>query len=203
MPRRRFSTRLPLFIACLLPLFFFPAAAQQTAPSATGAPARTDDRSKLELETFSLVNHYREANELPPLQWDSVIAKVARGHSRDMAVGGVDFGHDGFSQRVAQLQTALPGLRGAGENVLRTDNPDQVARVAVEVWLKSPHHLKNIRGDFNYSGMGIWVDEKGMIYFTQIFVKTAPPTQEAQAAPPPQLVTPFGLLATPKTRSGP
>jgi len=200
MIRFNLGAPLLLLIACLL----FPASsravAQQSDSSTNGVTDTTDERNRLELETFSLINDYRKAHALPALQWDDVIAKIARGHSRDMAGGGVEFGHDGFSERVTRIKDALPGLRGAGENVLRTDNPDQVARLAVDVWLKSPHHLKNIRGDFNYSGLGIWVDAKGIIYFTQIFIKTEPQMQEAQAPPAPQVASPFGLLASPQTR---
>jgi len=156
-------------------------------------------RQALERETFDLVNAYRKANGLPGLQWDDTIAKVSRGHSKDMADDDVDFGHDGFSDRVDQLKKAVAGLsfEGAGEKVLRTNDPREVARVAVSLWLKSPHHLKNIRGDFNYSGMGVWVDDKGMIYFTQVFLKLEPVTTVAQTPPPPAVQTPFGFLAVP------
>ena len=82
--------------------------------------------------------------------------------------------------------------------MLKTDDPDQVAQRAVAIWLRSPEHLKNIRGDFNYSGLGIWRDTKGTIYFTQIFVKIVPQMEAAQG--PPGIETPFGLLAAPKTR---
>jgi len=97
----------------------------------------------------------------------------------------------------------MTGLRGAGENVFMTDNPDQAARNAVALWLRSPHHLKNIRGDYNYSGLGVWQDKQGAIYFTQIFVKIEPPAQQTQAASTsaPSDITPFGMLATPNTRS--
>jgi uncharacterized protein YkwD len=132
-----------------------------------------DFRGALERETFALVNQYRQASDLPLLAWDNAIAAEARAHSRDMATGSVDFGHDGFSGRIDRLKSALRGLQGAGENVLMTDNPDHVARNAVALWLRSPHHLRNIRGDYNYSGLGIWEDKTGTIYFTQIFVKTA------------------------------
>jgi len=162
-------------------------------------PAAADGNG-LEQESFFLVNQYRNENKLPPFQWSDAIAKVARGHSKDMASGDVDFGHDGFGERVTHLKTVMIGLTGAGENVLKTDDPDQIARRAVDLWLKSPHHLKNIRGDFNYSGMGIWKSEDGFIYFTQIFVKTEPEAQAAKATPMPGIMTPFGLLAAPKTR---
>jgi len=177
------------------------AAAQPTPASSSSVKVTVDDRAALEKETFSLVNQYRAKCKLPPLQWDDGMAKVARGHSRDMAAGDVDFGHAGFGDRVRELKTMMPGLKGAGENVLKTDDPDQVqvAERAVAVWLKSPHHLENIRGDFNYSGLGVWRDDQGMIYFTQIFVKIVPPVQAAQS-PPPGLETPFGLLAAPQTR---
>jgi uncharacterized protein YkwD len=201
MPETRIATRFLPIVALLLAAFSG-SEAQQTpgsAPSARGA----DYRSGVERETFSLVNQYRKASQLPPLAWDGEIAQVARAHSKDMATGEVDFGHDGFSERISRLKASMAGLWGAGENVFMTGNLDQVARVAVEQWLRSPHHLKNIRGDYNYSGLGVWQDKAGAIYFTQIFVKIKPPAEEAQAAPPPQLVTPFGILATPTTRSGP
>jgi uncharacterized protein YkwD len=176
--------------------------AQQTHGSASSASG-ADYRNGVELETFSLINHYRETSKLPPLTWDGAIAKAARAHSKDMATGEVDFGHDGFGDRISRLRTVLIGLRGAGENVFMSDSLDQVARNAVTQWLRSPHHLANIRGDYNYSGLGIWQDKQGALYFTQIFVKIKPPVQETQTAPPPELVTPFGMLATPKTRTAP
>ncbi len=203
MPRLLLA-RIFLIAAGLSLPSLIPTSAQDTSASAEGTLTSVSYREGLEQQTFALVNQYRLAHHFPPLRWDGTIAKVARGHSQDMASGEVDFGHGGFMQRVSVLKTELIGLHGAGENVLRTNDPGNVAATAVNLWLHSPHHLANIRGDFNYSGMGIWVDDQGMIYFTQIFVKTEPPpAEEAQTAPPPGLMTPFGLIATPKTRSGP
>ena len=75
----------------------------------------------------------------------------------------------------------------------KTDDPNEVAQSAVRIWLHSPHHLENIRGDFNYSGMGIWRNDQGMIYFTQIFVKIVPQTstKRRRQSPAPAVVTPF------------
>ncbi|HEV3271964.1 MAG TPA: CAP domain-containing protein [Candidatus Methylacidiphilales bacterium] len=183
MSATRLVTRFPLILAFLALAAFSGVEAQQangSAPAATGA----DYRSGVELETFSLINHYRQTNGLPPLAWNDAIAKAARVHSKDMATGEVDFGHEGFADRVGRLKAVMTGLRGAGENVFMTTNLDQVARIAVTRWLHSPHHLENIRGDYNYSGLGVWQDKAGTIYFTQIFLKIAPPEQEAEAAPP-------------------
>jgi uncharacterized protein YkwD len=187
-------------LAFLILAAFSSVEAQQThgsVPVANGV----DYRSGVELETFSLINHYRQTNGLPLLAWDGEIAKVARSHSKDMATGEVDFGHEGFHDRVSRLKTVMTGLQGAGENVFMTDDLNQVALNAVTQWLRSPHHLENIRGNYNYSGLGVWRDKDGAIYFTQIFVKIGPPEQEAEAAP--SIITPFGLLATPRTRTGP
>jgi uncharacterized protein YkwD len=188
------------FIAFLCLTAFCGVEAQQengSAPAARGA----DYRSGVEQETFSLINEYRKANDLPPLAWDGEISKVARGHSQDMATGEVDFGHDGFGDRVDRLKSVVTGYRGAGENVLMTSNLDQVARNAVSLWLRSPHHLKNIRGDYNHSGLGVWQDKNGAIYFTQIFLKFESSAQQAQAEPRP--ATLFGIFAASYIRSAP
>jgi uncharacterized protein YkwD len=193
-----------LLIAGVL-LIFSKVEAQQTAIPIAGTHADTELHHKFEQETFFLVNQYRKANKLPPLQWDNAIAQVARLHSRDMATGEVDFGHDRFGSRVSQLKMVMVGLRGAGENVLETDDPNQVSENAVALWLRSPAHLHNIRGDYNYSALGVWQNKDGVIYFTQIFVKIQPQAQtvQVQAPFPAQVSSPFGLLAPPQTRTQP
>lgn len=202
MPGTQVTTRLLATLAFLSLAAFVTSPAQQTRASSS-ATSGADYRSGVEQETFSLVNQYRKTNRLPPLVWAGAIAQAARAHSKDMATGEVDFGHDGFDDRVSHLKTVMTGLWGAGENVLMTDNLDQVARKAVALWLRSPHHLENIRGDYNYSGLGVWQDKDGAVYFTQIFVKIKSPAQEAETEPQSSVITPFGLLASPKTRNAP
>lgn len=196
MSRIFFAGRLALPLFLLLSMTL-PGGAGESTP----APA-TDYRSSVEQETFGLINQYRRDNKMPPLRWDAEIARVARVHSRDMAMKEVGFGHDGFDGRVDKLKSIKVGFGGAGENVLRTDDPDQLAQRAVALWLKSPAHLHNIRGDYNYSGLGIWIDKDGGIYFTQLFFKFQPRAEAAQAEPKPEpkVESPFGLLAPPSTR---
>jgi len=173
----------------------------QQESSLTGIPTgkeKLEFQHELEQQAFLLVNQYRKAHKLSSLSWNETIAKVARGHSKNMAAGKVDFGHDGFSGRVNQLKTTLIGLKGCGENVLKTDDPNEIAPRAVALWLRSPAHLRNIRGDYNCSGIGVWQDEQGMIYFTQIFVKIEPRAEAAQVES--SSSSPLGLLASPQTR---
>lgn len=202
MPGIRIVTRLILLISLVVLTAFFRVEAQQThGPISTASGA--DYRSGVEQKTFFLVNQYRKSSDLPLLVWDDSIAKAARAHSKDMATGEIDFGHDGFGDRVGRLKTVMTGFRGAGENVLMTSELDDVAKNAVALWLRSPHHLENIRGDYNYSGLGVWQDKNGTIYFTQIFMKFAPETEETQAVPASSVMMSFGMLAAPNTRARP
>lgn len=189
------------YLIAFLILASFHGAEAQSAAVVMLRPGGSEYRNEVEQETFSLVNQYRKESGLPLLTWDAAIAKSARAHSKDMATGEVDFGHDGFGDRIDHLRTVLPGLWGAGENVLFTSDPNDVAKHALAMWLHSPHHLKNIRGDYNYSGLGVWQDKDGTLYFTQIFVKIRAPVQEAESEPTPAVVTPFGMLASPETRA--
>ncbi len=134
-----------------------------------------DFQRDLEKQTFKLINQYRDHEGMPPLKWNDGIAGIARAHSHDMATGDADFGHSGFSDRVDQMKSLLAGFEGAGENVLYTTQLDEAAERAVQMWLHSPHHLKNIRGDYTFSGVGVWQSKDGAIYFTQLFLKTAEP----------------------------
>jgi uncharacterized protein YkwD len=169
----------PVRLAFLvLLLAAFPAAAQD--PAATGQPlaAAVELPRQLEHKTFDLINQYREAEGLPRLVWNSAIANIARLHSRDMATGEVGFGHGGFRERMSELHDLFAGMRGGGENVFYTDAVPGVARAAVQAWLHSPPHLHNIRGDYQSSGLGLWRRSDGAYFFTQIFVKVAPPEPE-------------------------
>jgi len=191
-----------LLVALVFEAFYFSIAdAQPSVPSkVSDKDAAIAYRTQLEKETFSLINDYRKANDLPGLKWSGDIAEVARAHSQDMATGEVDFGHEGFGKRVEILKTKMIGVNGAGENVFKTDDPNQVAQSAVTIWLHSPHHLANIRGDFNYTGVGVWKDDQGTVYFTQFFVKIQPRALPAAAAPEPQVTSPYMYLAPPSTR---
>jgi uncharacterized protein YkwD len=149
------------------------------APAQTLAAGSTDYALAIEQKAFALINDYRTREGLPALAWNDEIAALARAHSRDMATARVAFGHEGFKDRVAHMREQFPYFRGAGENVFFASVPLDlsVAGLAVQSWLHSPHHLKNIRGDFNVSGIGAAVSNDGSIYLTQLFLKTGAAAQ--------------------------
>lgn len=86
-----------------------------------------------------------------------------------MANGKVPFSHQGFEKRV----TILPIIyKSAGENVAFNQGYSDPAGQAVIGWLNSPGHLKNIKGKYNLTGIGVAANQKGEVYLTQIFLQT-------------------------------
>lgn len=124
----------------------------------------------LEEYTHQLINQYRKSQNLPPLTLDARISKEARAHSQAMANGEVPFSHNGFEQRVKAIGKSI-SYGAAAENVAYNQGFSDPAKQAVEGWLKSPGHLKNIQGQYDLTGMGVAKNAKGEYYLTQIFIK--------------------------------
>jgi uncharacterized protein YkwD len=135
---------------------------------ASSGPERTIDIKDLEKSTFDLVNNYRKSKDLPPLKLDPKISDACREHSQDMASGKMKLGHDGFDERVDGLKISYSS---AAENVAWNYNHPDPAVEALQDWIKSTGHRKNMEGDFKLTGIGIARDPRGGYYFTQIFIK--------------------------------
>ncbi len=125
----------------------------------------------LEARTLALVNQHRASKGLGSLSSNDVIVEQARQHSSNMAKKTVAFGHEGFNDRVAVIQTKI-SLSSAGENVAMMSGMADPAQAAFNGWLNSAGHKANMEGDFNLTGMGIAKNTDGAYYFTQIFVKS-------------------------------
>ncbi|WP_315815429.1 CAP domain-containing protein [Paraflavitalea speifideaquila] len=120
----------------------------------------------LEDQILDLINQYRQKKGLPALATDPVIEAEARRHTIAMASHRSPFGHDGFSYRSKVITSKIPGVTATAENVAYGSRS---AREAVDGWLRSPGHKKNIEGKFKLTGIGVARDEKSTLYFTQIF----------------------------------
>lgn len=155
------------------PLPFLVLLACVSAGAVPGARA-TGDLAALERDVARLVNEHRTAHRLNALRVDSGLAAIAREHSAAMAAGRVPMGHDGFSARADRVERLL-AYHEIAENVAMNDyGAGRTVRVAVDGWLKSPHHLENIEGDFNLTGVGIARSHEGAFYYTQLFVASVP-----------------------------
>jgi uncharacterized protein YkwD len=128
------------------------------------------EHNDLELELHELVNGHREDMGLESLALVGDFSAIARGHSEDMGAGDVEFGHDGFDDRTAQMIDLEGGLVATGENVAWVSAGwDDPAGAMFEGWLDSPGHRENIEGDWNQTGMGAAEDGDGGWYATQLF----------------------------------
>lgn len=125
----------------------------------------------LEKSVYEQVNKYRASRQLPPLTLNSSIIEQAKIHSQNMANGKVPFSHNGFQQRVDAIGKSIT-YREAAENVAYNLGFSDPARNAVEGWIKSPGHRKNMEGNYNLTGIGIAKNTKGEYYFTQIFIRS-------------------------------
>lgn len=62
-------------------------------------------------------------------------------------------------------------LLSFAENVAYNHYYDDPVKVAVDGWMKSAGHKKNILGDFEETGVGVAISKEGQFYITQLFAK--------------------------------
>jgi len=111
-------------------------------------------------------NEFRRQNGLYPLQWNSRLAVIGEIHCRNMADGKVPVGHDGFHDRVKMFP--FPA-RSFAENVAMNGGSMFPERTAVEGWINSPGHRKNLLSKNVLCGIGVARSFDGRYYFTQLF----------------------------------
>lgn len=125
----------------------------------------TADEAKL----IELTNAERKKRQLPPLQPDPVLMKLARTHSVNMAnldQIGHEFNGKTFSQRMQQVNYQASR---AGENVAQGQ---RTPGEAIAGWMQSPGHKGNIlQADYTRIGVGMASSKSGKPYFTQVFAK--------------------------------
>jgi uncharacterized protein YkwD len=129
---------------------------------------------RIEVEVLRLTNVYRGSRSLPPLREAHALAELARGHSGDLArrrPTHVD--HLGFRNRFERASRSV-ALISFSENVARMGlkRPDPATWV-VDSWVASAIHRKNIEGDYDLVGIGVFRREDRYYFFTQILGGTA------------------------------
>lgn len=133
-------------------------------------PAKVENNdTAMQNEILQYINQYRKTRGLAPLEMNYKIVIEAKRHSMDMATHKMAFGHQYFTTRIKRLRTQINNSNAGAENIAYNYKN---AQDVVKNWLRSPGHKKNIDGNYNLTGIGVARDNKGKLYFTQIFLKT-------------------------------
>lgn len=120
---------------------------------------------------FTQVNTFRAQHMMPHLHWSPELAQIATLHAQRMARGEASFDHQNFDQRVQ----AIPfGHKGVAENLGMNNGSGQgtdPVDKAVQGWINSSGHCKNLLGTFTLTGVGIACSASGIFYFNQLYVQ--------------------------------
>lgn len=130
--------------------------------------ATTVQAGSFEQDILFYTNRYRSAKGRPALQLNKEASRQAKSHSRDMASHRTAFGHNGFEGRVQRIRKKEGFIASSAENVAYGD---LTAKEVVDGWIKSTPHRKNILGNYTEIGIGVAKGSKGVLYYTQIFIK--------------------------------
>ena len=120
-------------------------------------------------DVLKYTNEFRKSKVLKTLEMRSDLNTIARRHSEDMAGGRCGFGHEGYNLRVSKVRKIIKPCEGfVGENVAYGA---RTGKAAFDIWKNSSGHRKNMLGDYKYIGIGIASNRRGIIYYTQLFVR--------------------------------
>jgi len=179
----------------LLPAILL-AVACAAQPANRPAPRPSIDGADLARRVHARINAERTKMKLRALAWDEGLARIAEAHSRDMAKRGY-VGHkspegNGFPFRYRRAGYSCGIRRGrtvhrGAENIalgslfasVTTVNGvayydwnsvDALARRAVEGWMNSPGHRRNILTPYwRNEGIGVAIGADNRVYITQNF----------------------------------
>ena len=129
-------------------------------------PKTNNELDEIGKQALKLTNEFRKSNNLPPCKWHQSLCDIGKVHSKNMSEGKVPFGHHGFNDRVKQYPFRP---LSAAENVAMSNGLRNVASVAVNGWIESPGHRKNLLSNNNYCGIGVYRGYNGAYYLTQLF----------------------------------
>ena len=121
---------------------------------------------------FELMNAERQAAGLPYLQWSDEAARLANSHAKSMASGKF-FSHRGQDGETVDGRAEQMGIKwhAIGENIATMRGHDDPAATAVDTWMQSTGHKRNILNSmYNQSAIAAAIADDGTIYFTQVFL---------------------------------
>lgn len=140
----------------------------QTSSKTVISTTKTVETSSMEGSILYYINEHRHTVRLASLQTLAAATKLAYTYSKNMATVKTGFGHPGFDKRIDNIKQTVGFITASAENVAYGQLS---AKELVKGWLNSPGHKKNIESNYQLTGIGWYKDKKGVIYFTQIFLR--------------------------------
>ena len=138
----------------------------KTLPPAARVSMSPED---MERAVFGRVNAYRRSQGLAGQGLDPRMSELAREHSRWMASRKM-LSHRGSGRRFRDLQGEPVGLVSFAENVAVNFGHADPVGVAVDGWVRSAGHQRNMtRRDDQLTGVGVAQAKDGSWYLTQLF----------------------------------
>jgi len=140
----------------------------------SGPVAKTD--GSIAGNIHAQVNSYRQSKGKPALPRHAGLDRMAQQHSEFMRRNRGKFGgasgsltHYGFEERALNAQRTM-SMSNVAENVATcTGSYGSAANTLFGAWKGSSSHDKNIRGQWNATGIGVVVDSDGTVFATQLF----------------------------------
>ena len=132
-----------------------------------------NEANEVERRAFERTNIERVKKGLPAFVWDADLCLMARKHSENMARRNF-FSHvspEGLRLRDRARAVGILRFTVLGENIAYNLGYDDPGAFAVENWMASPSHRKNILDvEFRAMAVGSFVGSDGAVYLTQTFI---------------------------------
>ncbi|RYD66998.1 MAG: CAP domain-containing protein [Verrucomicrobiaceae bacterium] len=145
-----------------------------TVMMSSGPVSKTD--GSLAGNIHAQVNTYRASKGKSALPRHEGLDRMAQQHSEFMRRNRGKFGgasgnltHYGFEERALNAQHNM-SMSNVAENVATCSGSyGSAANTLMGAWKGSSSHEKNIRGQWNATGIGVVVDADGTVFATQLF----------------------------------
>lgn len=142
----------------------------------SSAPASRTDGS-LAGTIHAQVNSFRGSKGRDALNRHAGLDRMAQQHSEFMLKNRGKFGsgsagsltHYGFEERALAAQRTM-GMANVAENIATCSGRGKgSASTLVNAWINSSGHVKNMKGKWDVTGIGVAVDSDGTVFATQLF----------------------------------
>ena len=132
--------------------------------------------SSLSGQVVQEVNSYRRSHGKSELQRHPGLDRLAQEHSEYLrnkrgtfGLNGSNVSHYGFENRAINARERFQ-MGAISENVGAANHPGQKKPpVLVRLWSESKGHDANMRNSWTHTGVGVVVDNDGMVFATQLF----------------------------------